>query len=579
MVSVPTLSVWSCFSSAQPNLQVGATKKLVPLKAKEGPRPAHPRLAFAPPQLTPKPKTVSELLREKRLREWKAKRALPKRVILAPQLLLPPSVLIQPPAPAGPCSLPTPANSPSLLPSCSPAGAPTPPPGSSGQGSWALSQEPVGGTEGSRGKGASAGSKEGVLRKDSRGAPKQPPLPSQGLAAKPPTLVASPNPTRMGPGAKKTPHLASAACALGPAGSQQRSVKLVPPLVALPPSSHQATPQILPVTWLLTAQGLVPVTVVSLPSPGQASATSSPAVSPGLGQAAEASPGSAGPVAAGQPLPGAFASGLRGDGRPDPALPPAPLAPAVSTALPPTCPLLLPLPGASVGSVQSSAQEAPNCAMRNSHHPAVPQGTRAPPEKACPPPPLLQEEKATPDYSLLSLEEVAAVKEWAKGGSGPRAPSLETSLPYLPPFLCSLKTLSALLLNKAALEQTAACLVTPEGHQETRQQLDLEALREVVHQRLRQNPAYQLLKARFLAAFAVPAALAVLPPPRMTTTLSGDRWWEGSHRGDSSTSASSPSEDEKDHREAGRMAETPEVKFTSKVHIFFCLQRFQVKGR
>ncbi|XP_015269664.1 PREDICTED: snRNA-activating protein complex subunit 4 [Gekko japonicus] len=538
--------------AAQSSLPVGTSKKLIPLKAKEGPLPAHARVGCPPPRLPSKPKTVSELLREKRLREVKAARALPKRLILAPQLLLPSSVIIQPPALTGSRGLPTAANGPSL-PNPSPVGA-SASPGSAGQSHLPLSRD----TRGSRAEEASAGrGKEGGLQKARRGVsaaasfapllPKQSPLPLQISAAPAASLC----PASVGPGTKK------AACALGPGGCQQDSAKLVPPSVALPLGSPEAAKQIRPVTWLLTAQGLVPVTVVSLPCPGKPSATGSPGASPGLDRAAEASPVSPGPVPCSQPSQGASPSSRQEDGTPGLTPPSVPPAPAASTELqhplPPTCPLMPPVPGASVGSVQ-------NCAVGNSHRPAIPGG-------AGPPPPLPRE-KVAPDYSLLSLEDATAVKAWAQGGSG-------SGPPYLPPFLCSLRMLSALLLSKAALEQTAARLVTPGGQQESSQQPDPDALRAVVHQRLRENPAYQLLKARFLAAFTLPAALAVLSPPRVTTTLPGERWWKSSHKGDSfasassssSSSSSSASENEEDHREAGRMAERQEEPGTDQIGI------------
>ncbi|KAL8174560.1 UNVERIFIED_CONTAM: hypothetical protein K2H54_048875 [Gekko kuhli] len=164
-------------STAQPSLPVGSSKKLIPLKAKEGPLPAHLRPAFPPPRPPSKPKTVSELLREKRL---------------------------------------------------------------PGQSNLALLREPMGDMRSAQAEESPAGcGKEGGLQKGS-----------------------------MGPGTKKAP----AACALGPAGSQQNSVKLVPPLAALPLGSPEAAKQIHPVTWLLTAQGLLPVTVVSPPCPGKPSA-------------------------------------------------------------------------------------------------------------------------------------------------------------------------------------------------------------------------------------------------------------------------------------------------------------------
>ncbi|XP_063172504.1 snRNA-activating protein complex subunit 4-like [Candoia aspera] len=156
----------------------------------------------------------------------------------------------------------------------------------------------------------------------------------------------------------------------------------------------------------------------------------------------------------------------------------------------------------------------------------------------------------TENAERVSLEAEEAVKGWAKRGREGKAPLLGTGLPYLPPFLCSLKTLSALLRNKKSLERSAASLSAPEGRWEEPGQPDLAALRRAVRQKLQHNPAFRLLRGRFLAAFSFPAALAALPPPRVTTTLSGGKWWESSQGGDSDSS--SGEEEEGEEEEAGR---------------------------
>ncbi|KAM6117486.1 snRNA-activating protein complex subunit 4 isoform 2-T3 [Phoenicopterus ruber ruber] len=132
-------------------------------------------------------------------------------------------------------------------------------------------------------------------------------------------------------------------------------------------------------------------------------------------------------------------------------------------------------------------------------------------------------EKNLLDFSLISLEDEGLVKEWLNGKQGVQVPSLQTRLPYLPPFLCNLKTLSKLLLQKAALEEQAACLLPSDASQDEGTGVDLHAIKELVQQKLGDNPAYLLLKARFLAAFTLPAVLATLPPPKVTTTLSASR--------------------------------------------------------
>lgn len=114
---------------------------------------------------------------------------------------------------------------------------------------------------------------------------------------------------------------------------------------------------------------------------------------------------------------------------------------------------------------------------------------------------------------LLSPESEAAVREWLRGRRGVSVPPLESRLPYQPPALCGLRALSALLLRKAALEHRAASLV-PGGTGAPHASLGQ------VRRRLQDSPAYLLLKARFLAAFTLPALLATLPPDGVPTTLS-----------------------------------------------------------
>lgn len=131
-----------------------------------------------------------------------------------------------------------------------------------------------------------------------------------------------------------------------------------------------------------------------------------------------------------------------------------------------------------------------------------------------PPPPQRGPEKDALDLSLLSQESEPAVQEWLRGQRGVCVPPLGSRLPYQPPALCGLRALSGLLLHKKALEHRAAALV-PGGAAGT-----LQASRGWVRKQLQDSPAYLLLKARFLAAFTLPALLATLPPPGVRTTLS-----------------------------------------------------------
>lgn len=139
--------------------------------------------------------------------------------------------------------------------------------------------------------------------------------------------------------------------------------------------------------------------------------------------------------------------------------------------------------------------------------PGVPLGL----ERPLPPP--RGPEKDALDLSLLSQEREPAVQEWLRGPRGVCVPPLASRLPYQPPALCSLQALAGLLLHKKALEQRAAALARA---------------RERVRAQLRDSPAYLLLKARFLAAFTLPALLATLPPPGVRTTLAATRPASGS---------------------------------------------------
>ncbi|PKU38158.1 snrna-activating protein complex subunit 4 [Limosa lapponica baueri] len=145
------------------------------------------------------------------------------------------------------------------------------------------------------------------------------------------------------------------------------------------------------------------------------------------------------------------------------------------------------------------------------------------PAESPPQPTTSSTEKNPLDFSLISLEDEGVVKEWLSGKQGVQVPLLQTRLPYLPPFLCNVKTLSKLLLQKAALEEQAACLLPSDASRGEGTGVDLHAIGELVQQKLGNNPAYLLLKARFLAAFTLPAVLATLPPPKVTTTLSASR--------------------------------------------------------
>ncbi|XP_034451286.1 snRNA-activating protein complex subunit 4-like [Hippoglossus hippoglossus] len=177
-------------------------------------------------------------------------------------------------------------------------------------------------------------------------------------------------------------------------------------------------------------------------------------------------------------------------------------------------------------------------------------------------PPPLRREALQFNPSLMFLEPQEAVRDWLSGRRGVVVPGAGVALPYLPPFASTLSTLSALLqarnsLTKSSLqllrqdseprhcqtkivsdnssentssqlppdlpdstsdlrpaEQPAAPSVSSDVLQEEEEEEEVlvAAVRELVTERFSSNPAYQLLKARFLSLFTVPALLATIQP-------------------------------------------------------------------
>ncbi|XP_044309095.1 snRNA-activating protein complex subunit 4 [Varanus komodoensis] len=547
-------------AKAQHSLQTSAPhpgKRLVPLKAKEGPAPASSRAARCSGS-APKPKTVSELLREKRLREAKVKKAEQRRLLLtAPPLLLPSSVIIRPqgpPAAQGLSSLQgTPSGQVSLLPAALPVAASTPPVPPS-----EMDRVPPQAT--SRNVCETA-----VVSRERADAPRNG-APHGHRGATPPSQANASFPApQASVGGPPGPSPSLDPAGTGDPSSSSSSPAAAAAAAAPQPGSGALPKAVLPITWVLTPQGLIPMTIVSLPSQGKLP-VGAPGAPPQLGQGTVATSPQAPAVGAvlatggsSQAPPGArVQERLSGSPQPSgvvqqaasaPSSQPLPAHPrGLSESLPTTCPPASPSHGASSRSTRpvSPAGAAPALAhpsqvVGNPPPLAPPQPGKAPPgPEAQPPAP--HEHKLSPDYGLLSQEDPAAVKGWVSAGAA-------AHLPCLPPFLCSLRTVGALLLNKEALERTAAPLVAPGGRPDGLGQAGLSALRGLVRQQLGANPAYQLLRSRFLAAFTFPAALAALPPCRVTTTLSGGRWWESSSGEDSSPSEEGEEEEEEEEEE------------------------------
>ncbi|KAM7087974.1 LOW QUALITY PROTEIN: snRNA-activating protein complex subunit 4 [Ciconia maguari] len=599
-----------------------------------------------------KPKTVSELLREKRLRESRAKKAMQRTVFVAPQMLVAGPLIIQHPPQQIVPSAQT-GNKPAAVGctnsqvQCAPAALPAftsvagststaivlenrsssvpetaESPGSS-QGTELQSNKEL--KEQASQSNAEGGVFPGINPAAAEKAPHQGGCNGQVLAGSPASVVLQNQafvphqitvvPVGIESGTNKLSLSTPVTCELNSNGPQQRPVNLLPALVTPQTGSHLIPNSILPFTWVVTPQALLPTavqTVVGVPqglpaaavrSQCQTTVTSNGNVS-GLGvppvpagantphpSSAEKKAPSA-QLAEGVPLgktanhstillpmtsasPGCTTSSISSatpassDG-----FSKASDSSAAQTALPPDAPalhaVLLPqtqLPASTQGSDSQCASNLTslgkshdsittngssaspsiitkgivlqpgdpvphNNVPRNSdcfaaqalkNRPIASKPPTTQPADGPPQPTTSSAEKNLLDFSLISLEDEGLVKEWLNGKQGVQVPSLQTRLPYLPPFLCNLKTLSKLLLQKAALEEQAACLLPSDASQDEGTGVDLHAIRELVQQKLGDNPAYLLLKARFLAAFTLPAVLATLPPPKVTTTLSASR--------------------------------------------------------
>ncbi|XP_007945227.1 snRNA-activating protein complex subunit 4 [Orycteropus afer afer] len=443
---------------------LGVRQRMPTLPPTPWPAPSGPR---------PKPKTVSELLQEKRLREARARRATSGPRTLPVQLLVaPPGVPHGPPAV---CSLTLPGLSVSTGAGPGPAGflqAPAPTPRGARNSAPKASRTPVPGP----------GQVPVLGQRGVQGL-------SQGPTMLPPFLPAAPS--------------------------------LVP--------AHMVAGTALPVTWVLTAQGLLPVSVPAVvglppaagtPAPGLSMALLPSPVGTQANEYTQASPPRTAPTPQHSPAEAAGDSASGPGGLPSPQA--AQRAPeAAAPPLPPEA-----LSQAALLSCQPEAQRPwtgrlPSCSGPGGSA-ASPSGTGGPGALEKLPSPQPGSKKGTLDMCLLFPEGSEDTAAWLRGQRGVCVPPLGSRLPYQPPALCTLRGLFNLLLHKAALERKAAALV-PGGTVGGDSGPPAEALQAVlgmVRTRLRDNSAYLLLKARFLAAFSLPAMLATLPPHGVLTTLS-----------------------------------------------------------
>lgn len=597
-----------------------------------------------------KPKTVSELLREKRLRESRAKKAMQRTVFVAPQMLVSAPLIIQhppqqiiPPAQAG--SKPAAVGCTNNQVQCAPAPLPAftavtgstcttvvlenhsssvpgtgESPGSS-QGTELLSNKEQ--KEQALESRLEAGIFPGVNPAAAEKAPDQGVCNGQVLAGSSASVVLQNQafvprqitvlPVGIESGTNKLPLSTPVTCEQLPVTvPQQRPVSLLSTLVTPQTGSHLIPNSILPFTWVITPQALLPTavqTVVGVPQGLPAAAVGNPC------QATVASSGNVSslgvpPVPAGADAPHPSSTetkapsaqvaegaslGKAGDhstvtlpvtsvspGSTTASVSPATPAcsegcskasdsPAAQTAPPLDAPalhaVLLPQtqkPSGTQGAdsqcvssltslgkshdsitingissnpgiitkglvLQPGVPVPHNTALSNSaaqvlkNRPIASKPLAVQCADSAPQPTTSRAEKTVVDLGLISLEDGRLVKEWMSGKQGVQVPSLQTRLPYLPPFLCNLRTLANLLLQKTALEEQAASLLPPGFSGDEGTGVDLHAIGELVQEKLGDNPAYLLLKARFLAAFTLPAVLANLPPPKVATTLSASR--------------------------------------------------------
>ncbi|XP_014798482.1 PREDICTED: snRNA-activating protein complex subunit 4 [Calidris pugnax] len=595
-----------------------------------------------------KPKTVSELLREKRLRESRAKKAMQRTVFVAPQMLVSGPLIIQHPPqqiiPSAPAvSKPAAAGCANSPVQCAPAPLPafTPVAGSTST-TAVLENDSSSVPETGKSPGSSQGTelqaskeqKEQALENSPEGGAFPGPnpaaaekVPNQGectgqvLAGSSASVVLQNQafvprqitvvPFGVDSGTTNLSLSTPVTCELNSKGPQQGPVNLLPALVTPQAGSCLIPNSILPFTWVVTPQALLPTTVqtvVGVPqglpaaavrnqcqtavtsnsdasslavppapagadtpqpsgaetkapsaqlaeplgkttdhsttllpmtsaSPGSTTSSISsaaPACSGGFSKASDSSAAQAAlpadgptlravllpqtqPPAGTQRADSQCVSGLTGLGKSHESVTTngSSSNPSIVTKG------LVLRPGDPVPHSNVSRNTGCFAALKNRPIASKPPTTQ--PAESPAQPTTSSAEKNPLDFSLVSLEDEGVVKEWLSGKQGVQVPSLQTRLPYLPPFLCNVKTLSKLLLQKAALEEQAASLLPPDARRGEGTGVDLHAIGELVQQKLGDNPAYLLLKARFLAAFTLPAVLATLPPPKVATTLSASR--------------------------------------------------------
>lgn len=96
-------------------------------------------------------------------------------------------------------------------------------------------------------------------------------------------------------------------------------------------------------------------------------------------------------------------------------------------------------------------------------------------------------------------------------------PNLKDKIPYLPPFVSSINTLTTLLKGRDSLLMSAVQLLPEEHRDSSDDEAKIAAVRKIVSERFKTNQAYLLMKARFLSCFTLPALLATINPNKEST--------------------------------------------------------------
>ncbi|XP_053337482.1 snRNA-activating protein complex subunit 4 [Clarias gariepinus] len=121
------------------------------------------------------------------------------------------------------------------------------------------------------------------------------------------------------------------------------------------------------------------------------------------------------------------------------------------------------------------------------------------------------------DPSLMFLEPPSQVNNWRRGMGGIILPNLKDKIPYLPPFVSSINTLTTLLKGRDSLLMSAVQLLPEEHRDSSDDEAKIAAVRKIVSERFKTNQAYLLMKARFLSCFTLPALLATINPNKEST--------------------------------------------------------------